>query len=105
MFRINAHRRDLVTLNQNRAATAVTDGEVGCATRSQTDTDANGLAYLVNQGITPVEERIHSSGDPEQLAWINETLATSKADWNLVIGHFPVYSATTGEVRLFRAEA
>mmetsp|Transcript_72565 Transcript_72565/g.206654 ORF Transcript_72565/g.206654 Transcript_72565/m.206654 type:complete len:347 (+) Transcript_72565:211-1251(+) len=46
---------------------------------------------------TPIQERVKATGDPEQLAWINDTLASSKADWNLVIGHFPVYSATTGE--------
>ena len=46
---------------------------------------------------TPIQERVKATGDPEQLVWINDTLASSKADWNLVIGHFPVYSATTGE--------
>jgi hypothetical protein len=28
----------------------------------------------------------------EQLEWLNNTLATSKAHWLIVAGHFPVYS-------------
>lgn len=35
--------------------------------------------------------------DTDQLVWFNETLCESQADWNLIIGHFPIYSATTGE--------
>ena len=36
-------------------------------------------------------------GDQDQLDWFNSTLCASTADWNLIIGHFPIYSATTGE--------
>jgi len=36
-------------------------------------------------------------GDQAQLSWIESTLAASSADWKIVIGHFPVHSATTGE--------
>lgn len=31
--------------------------------------------------------------DPDQLRWINSTLAASTADWVVVGGHYPVYSA------------
>jgi tartrate-resistant acid phosphatase type 5 len=30
--------------------------------------------------------------DPEQLKWLDETLAASKARWKIVIGHHPIYS-------------
>jgi len=35
--------------------------------------------------------------DQTQLDWIKDTLQNSTADWKIVFGHFPVYSATTGE--------
>jgi len=35
--------------------------------------------------------------DQEQLDWIKSTLSASTADWKIVFGHFPIYSATTGE--------
>eukprot|EP00463_Aulacantha_scolymantha_P002274 TRINITY_DN295_c0_g1_i1.p1 TRINITY_DN295_c0_g1~~TRINITY_DN295_c0_g1_i1.p1 ORF type:complete len:162 (-),score=29.94 TRINITY_DN295_c0_g1_i1:447-932(-) len=35
--------------------------------------------------------------DQPQLDWIKTTLNNSTADWKIVIGHFPVYSCTTGE--------
>jgi 3',5'-cyclic AMP phosphodiesterase CpdA len=40
---------------------------------------------------------VQSRADQPQLDWINKTLNESTADWKLVMGHFPVYSATTGE--------
>eukprot|EP00462_Mataza_sp_D1_P021852 CAMPEP_0175139590 /NCGR_PEP_ID=MMETSP0087-20121206/10993_1 /TAXON_ID=136419 /ORGANISM="Unknown Unknown, Strain D1" /LENGTH=314 /DNA_ID=CAMNT_0016422629 /DNA_START=90 /DNA_END=1034 /DNA_ORIENTATION=- len=38
-----------------------------------------------------------SSPDDKQYQWIQSTLGNSTADWLIVYGHFPVYSATTGE--------
>eukprot|EP01050_Picozoa_sp_SAG11_P002620 SAG11_NODE_134_length_15338_cov_3.876435_27_plen_42_part_00 len=29
-----------------------------------------------------------------QLDWIKKVLTTSEADWKIVMGHFPIYSAT-----------
>jgi len=37
------------------------------------------------------------SGDDTQLQWISTVLGNSTADWNIVMGHFPVHSCTTGE--------
>ncbi len=33
------------------------------------------------------------SGDPDQLAWLDRSLASSTADWKIVILHHPAYSA------------
>jgi 3',5'-cyclic AMP phosphodiesterase CpdA len=35
--------------------------------------------------------------DQPQLDWIKSTLSESTADWKIILGHFPVSSATTGE--------
>ena len=43
------------------------------------------------------EDGFAPGGDDEQLAWLAETLAGSDATWKVVFGHFPIYSATTGE--------
>lgn len=37
---------------------------------------------------------VNGSGDDAQLAWIDGVLANSTADWKIVMGHFPVHSAT-----------
>jgi 3',5'-cyclic AMP phosphodiesterase CpdA len=43
------------------------------------------------------EDPVVIRGDADQLAWIKDTLRSSDADWKIVIGHFPIHSATTGE--------
>jgi hypothetical protein len=43
------------------------------------------------------DDPVQVGADLEQLQWIDNTLASSTADWKLVVGHFPVYSCTTGE--------
>jgi len=40
---------------------------------------------------------VQSRADQPQLDWIKKTLSASTADWKIVMGHFPIYSATTGE--------
>lgn len=35
---------------------------------------------------------IHQGGGKEQVAWIEDKLSNSKADWKIVFGHHPVYS-------------
>eukprot|EP00756_Hemistasia_phaeocysticola_P022057 Hpha_TRINITY_DN15810_c1_g6::TRINITY_DN15810_c1_g6_i1::g.191328::m.191328/K14379/ACP5; tartrate-resistant acid phosphatase type 5 len=37
------------------------------------------------------------SGDDTQLQWLDGVLSNSTADWKIVMGHFPVHSATKGE--------
>jgi len=37
---------------------------------------------------------------PVQLAWLDSALAASRADWNIVIGHHPIYTGN-GPVRPF----
>lgn len=32
-----------------------------------------------------------------QLAWLDQALGASKADWKIVIGHHPIYTALTGQ--------
>jgi len=43
------------------------------------------------------EDPVVPKADQEQLDWITKTLGDSTADWKIVIGHFPIHSATTGE--------
>mmetsp|Transcript_13939 Transcript_13939/g.40840 ORF Transcript_13939/g.40840 Transcript_13939/m.40840 type:complete len:351 (-) Transcript_13939:233-1285(-) len=43
------------------------------------------------------EHPLEVAADQDQLTWLNQTLCESAADWNLVMGHFPIFSATTGE--------
>lgn len=40
---------------------------------------------------------IKFNADQSQLDWLDATLAASTANWKVVMGHFPVYSCTTGE--------
>lgn len=35
---------------------------------------------------------IHQGGGKEQVAWLEDKLASSKADWKIVFGHHPVYT-------------
>lgn len=55
-----------------------------------------------NQMVENIPEQdasrpVVSTPDQKQYDWIKSTLAASKADWKIVMGHFPVRSATTGE--------
>jgi len=35
---------------------------------------------------------VHQGGGKEQIAWLEEKLSASKADWKIVFGHHPVYT-------------
>ena len=37
--------------------------------------------------------------DPDQLTWIDTTLAASTADWKIVMGHFPIHSYSENRTR------
>lgn len=43
----------------------------------------------INYGSYPLNL---SQAAEEQLAWLEETLSNSKADWVIVCGHYPVFS-------------
>lgn len=43
------------------------------------------------------DDPITVHNDLPQLQWIDDKLKTSTSDWKVVMGHFPVYSCTTGE--------
>jgi len=44
----------------------------------------------------PMMWGIHSQNVGQQLAWLDQSLAASKAPWKIVIGHHPIYSAGWG---------
>jgi len=43
------------------------------------------------------ENPVTFSADQAQLTWLDTVLKNTTADWKVVMGHFPVYSCTTGE--------
>jgi acid phosphatase len=50
------------------------------------------LAAYYADGAVKVKVAPEKQNVPVQLAWLDQGLAASKADWNVVIGHHPVYS-------------
>jgi len=48
--------------------------------------------YLDYQGARIIAFNSNSYRDPEQLAWLKKTLSESKANWNIVCHHHPLFS-------------
>ena len=48
--------------------------------------------YLDYQGVRFVALNTNSYKDPDQLAWLEETLASSTANWTIVFQHHPLFS-------------
>jgi acid phosphatase len=44
----------------------------------------------------PIMASIHQQDVPAQLAWLDQALGASKAQWKIVMGHHPIYSAGSG---------
>jgi 3',5'-cyclic AMP phosphodiesterase CpdA len=67
---------------------AVTSGQISAQTATRL------------RNILPENLNAHSSVDEDQYNWIANTLKSKdaiKADWRFVIGHFPIYSASSFE--------
>jgi acid phosphatase len=52
--------------------------------------------YRRNPQNALMTAQLNAQNVPEQLAWLDQSLASSKAPWKLVIGHHPIYSAGLG---------
>jgi len=50
---------------------------------------------------TPIYER--KGGDPQQIRWLRKTLAASKADMIIVLGHHQIYSLSSSSARMRQA--
>jgi len=56
------------------------------------DEDENDTAPLVEFFVLNTVRLEKKQGDPEQLAWLEQSLAASRARWRIVYGHHPLYS-------------
>jgi len=50
-------------------------------------------APLVEFFVLNTNRMIEGKQDPEQLAWLEKALASSRAQWRIVYGHHPIYSS------------
>lgn len=66
------------------------DGELGYYRFAQGE--AGDGSPLVEFFVLNTPRLDKGDGDPEQLAWLRESLETSRAKWKVVYGHHPVYS-------------
>jgi len=60
-------------------------------------TDGTAEQLLKHFSADDEENPLQVSGDDDQLKFIEDTLSGSSADWKIVMGHFPVHSATQKE--------
>ena len=56
------------------------------------------LKGYYEDGAVKVKVAPQKDNVPVQLAWLDSALAASRADWNIVIGHHPIYTGN-GPVR------
>ena len=50
------------------------------------------ISQYYDDGATKVKVGDQEANVPRQLAWLDASLARSRADWKIVIGHHPIYS-------------
>ncbi len=60
-------------------------------------TEGTAIQLLKHFSADDEENPLEVSPDDEQLKFIADALNSSTADWNIVLGHFPIHSCTTGE--------